>query len=221
MSKGHSFIGKLAFKATRLSNNIPYALPFVFMGANDLKGNYQGFLKVGLKNIIGVNNRNGIIAVPNIPYVPANELTLFGIYQNVFPYPDGSVVFVYQQLTTGFMDYVLVEFISEMSYQTFLQSLQTKKMAFKKIVMNISDITVLGQLDQPILVGSIDPLSSQSQTSFTPSTFQDPTNAVANAIKMEFPLQHMTKQYGVVSFLQQNLNPYYIVYTLDSEEEEK
>jgi len=224
MKKEYKFYGKTGFTVQRLSNNIPLALPFVLFGSNDLNARYSSFLKTFNKggfNIVGVNNNNGIIATPNLPYTPGNELWLIDVRVGAPGTPEGSILFSYEQLGTGLVDGVLVNFASATAYATFLQSLQTQKLSWEKVVMNISDVTLLGQLDQPILVGPISSAGLQEQVSFTPSTFQDPYDAVANAIRLELPNQKLTKQYGYIGFLQQNAGQpgYSVTITFDILEE--
>lgn len=211
------FQGKVAFTVTRLSNNIPYALPFVLFGKNDLMGNYASFLKIqNAGGVVGVQNDNGIAPL-NTP----GDITLVTVQLNPPGGIQGSVLFNYEQTSNpAHADTVLVVFNSEMAYITFLESLQTKKLAYKKLVVNVSDVTLLGQLEEPLLSGPISSAGLQEQTSFTPSTFQDPTDATATAIKLEFPPQKLTKAYGLVWFLMQSSSgSYNVTMTFDLLEE--
>lgn len=223
MKKDLVFYGKVSFQVLRLSNNIPLALPYVLFGTHDLNGSYAGFLQIGNNKIVGVNNDNGIINPTNLPYVPGHELVLDNVIVNPFGAASpGWVQFSYRQLTSGLIDFIYLNFISSMPYMTFLQSLQTRKLHFKKVINIVSDVTLIGQLDQPLLFGTIGSIGLKGQTSFTPSTFQDPNNSSTNVIKMEFDNQELTKEYGMVGFLQQDLfTNYSLNFTFDIYEEEK
>lgn len=184
--------GKLAFIVLRGGNTVNASLPYVFFGANDLAGNYASFLKDLLPPGITLKQ---IITDP----------------------AGGEIKIVFTDGVNA--DYILIEFVSIMSYVAFLadlQNLRSPKTKFTKCTLTCQDVTVTNFLDQKTELGIIDSMGLKSILRVIPNTMRESNDTLSNCVSMKLPEQEITSDYGIVGLMPVSGNAYYIGWTFDS-----
>jgi hypothetical protein len=190
---------KIAFVVTRvrvfLQSPITTDLPYILFGANDRPANYVSFLA---------------------DLLPAG-VTMSSIFTDV---ATGKIVLEYSQGANK--EHVIIEFVSQMSYQSFLNGLTNftvPKVYFKKATLIVNDVTVDSFLDREVEIGIINDMGTKSMITVIPNTQREPNNPNSNMVNIEVEEQEINSEFGIVGLLPPGA--YSTGWTLDSYQKTK